>query len=81
MNQIAPIVSARFVAVQRQERDAFVSLALSQRRLSWRYRTWAGEDEARGDLAAYHRHTAEAKRLWRDALFHLDFARSRSHGA
>lgn len=80
MNQIAPIVSARFSAVARMNRDAFVSLAMTQRRLSWKYRNWALEDEARGDLNAYRKHAAEARRLWRDALWHLDYARNLTNG-
>jgi hypothetical protein len=76
MNQIAPIVSERFAAVARMNRDAFVSLAMTQRRLSWKYRRWALEDEARGDLDAYRKHAAEARRLWRNAQWHLEYARN-----
>lgn len=70
MNAISPIIS---------ERDGLVSLALTQRRLSWRYRKWALEDEARGDRKAYLKNAAEARRLWREALWHLDYARSKTH--
>jgi hypothetical protein len=76
MNQIVPIVSERSAAVARVERNAFVSLAMTQRRLSWGYRKWALEDEARGDRKAYLKHAAEARRLWREALWHLDYARN-----
>lgn len=76
MNQISPIVARRMASVQQQNRAAFLSLALTQRRLSWRYRKWALEDEARGDRKAYLRHAAEARRLWRDALWHLEYARN-----
>lgn len=76
MNALSPIVSERFQSVARAERDGLVSLALTQRRLSWRYRKWALEDEARGDREAYLKHAAEARRLWREALWHLDYARN-----
>lgn len=77
MNAVSPIVSERSANVARAERDGLVSLALTQRRLSWSYRKWALEDEARGDRKAYLKHAAEARRLWRDALWHLDYARSK----
>jgi hypothetical protein len=80
MNQIAPIVSERFAAVARMNRDAFVSLAMTQRRLSWKYRRWALEDEARGDHDAYRKHAAEARRLWRNAQWHLEYARNITNG-
>lgn len=57
-------------------RSAFLSLALTERRLSWTYRRWALEDEALGKLNAYRKHAAEARRLWRSALWHLDYARN-----
>lgn len=78
MNQIVPIVSESFAAVAKSERDALVSLAWTQSRLSWTYRKWALEDEARGNLIAYRRNAAEARRLWRDAREHLEIARSRT---
>jgi hypothetical protein len=77
MNQIVPIVSEGATAVARAERDALVSLALTQRRLSWRYRNWALEDEARGNLIAYRKNAAEARRLWRDARQHIEIARNK----
>lgn len=60
------------------ERDAFISLALTQRRLSWVYRKWALESEAEGNLDAYRRYAREARRLWRDAREHLAIARRRN---
>ena len=75
MNVHSPII-ARRQSVLQDQRDAFVSLALTQRRLSWRYRKWALDDEARGDRKAFLKHAAEARRLWREALWHLDYARN-----
>lgn len=75
MNVHSPIIARRQSVLQAQ-RDAFVSLALTQRRLSWRYRNWALEDQARGDRKAFLKHAAEARRLWREALWHLDYARN-----
>lgn len=80
MNAITPIVSERASAVARMNRDAFLSLAWKQSRLSWKYRKWALEDEARGNLNAYRKHAAEARRLWREAEWHLDYARNQSNG-
>jgi hypothetical protein len=77
MNQIVPIVTEGFAAVAKSERDALVSLAWTQSRLSWRYRTWALEDEARGNLIAYRKNAAEARRLWRDARQHIEIARNK----
>jgi len=68
------------MTVVQMNRAAVVSLALTQRRLSWQYRKWAVEDEARGNLNAYRRHAAEARRLWREALWHLDYARNLING-
>jgi hypothetical protein len=76
MNALTPIVSERLRAVAQAERRGLISLALTQRRLSWSYRKWALEDEARGNHAAYLKHAAEARRLWRDARWHLDYARN-----
>lgn len=76
MNQISPIVAQRNMSVLQAQRDAFVSLALTQRRLSWRYRKWALDDQERGDRKAFLKHAAEARRLWREALWHLDYARN-----
>lgn len=55
--------------------SAFFSLALTQRRLSWRYRKWAVEDEAAGRLLAYRRDADEARKLWRAAKDSLSWAR------
>ena len=63
------------MTVLSQNAAAFVSLALTQRRLSWRYRRWALEDEAAGRLVAYRHDVKEARRLWREAKGHLSHAR------
>lgn len=56
-------------------RAAFISLALTQRRLSHGYRQWAGDDERAGRLDAYRRNTTEANRLASDARWYLQRAR------
>lgn len=58
-----------------QNAAAFLSLALTQRRLSWRYRRWSVEDEAAGRLVAYRHDVKEARRLWREAKDNLSWAR------
>lgn len=62
-------------SVPAQNAAAFFSLALTQRRLSWRYRRWAAEDEAAGRLVAYRRDVEEARKLWRAAKDSLSWAR------
>ena len=69
-------MSARAILVAQTERAALLSLAKTQRRLSWTYRKWALEDEARGDRTAFTRNAAEARRLWRNAQWHLEYARN-----
>jgi hypothetical protein len=69
MNYHAPLTSAD------DDFDVFLSLALTQRRLSHQYRQWARQDEAHGDLTAYRRNTKEADRLWECAKWHLNRAR------
>lgn len=81
MNQIVSIIADRRSQTMSAERKAFVRLALQQRRLYWRYRNWAAEDEAAGNLASYRKHSAEADRLRRDAHWHLNRAKETSHGA
>jgi len=76
MNVHSPIIDSRRRAVLKGQRDAFVSLAKTQRRISWQYRKWALEDQARGDRKAFLKHAAEARRLWREARWHLDYARN-----
>ncbi len=86
MNQIAPLKAEGFVgsasplklATMAKERAAFRSLALMQRRLSWVARKRALEAEASGNLSDYRHYAAEARRLWRDALEHISYARMRS---
>lgn len=75
MNQIVPIIAQRRAQVMSDERRAFLRLAVQQRRLYWKYRKWALEDEAAGNLAAYRKHLKEAERLRRDAHWHLDRAK------
>lgn len=71
-------MNARAFMVAQTERAALLSLAKTQRRLSWTYRKWALEDEARGDRRAFTRNAAEARRLWRAARQHIEIARSKS---
>lgn len=54
---------------------AFLSLALTQRRLSWGYRRLANEDAEQGDGYQYSQNVAEARRLWRAAKDSLSWAR------
>jgi hypothetical protein len=54
---------------------AFMSLALTQRRLAHQHRRWALEDAIAGKLAESRRELNEANRLWRDAKEHLSIAR------
>lgn len=68
---------SRKAIVMARERAAFRSLALTQKRLSWVARRNALEAEAKGDLLGYRHYAAEARRLWRDALDHLEIARRR----
>ena len=65
------------IEVMRRERDAFLSLARCQKRLSWGYRWNALAAKAAGDREGYLRNAAEARRLWADAKQHLQFARNR----
>ena len=70
-------LTAQGIEVMRRERDAFLSLARCQKRLSWGYRRNAIEAEAAGDREGYLRNATEARRLWRDAKQHIQFARNR----
>jgi hypothetical protein len=85
MNQLAkvekagPGISLGKLANDARERANFRSLALTQKRLSWVARRKALEAEASGDIQNYRHYAAEARRLWRDALDHLELARRRSH--
>lgn len=58
-----------------RQASAFFSLALTQKRLSWRYRRWALEAADVGKLDAYRRDIAEARKLWRAAKDSLSWAR------
>ena len=86
MNAHAELKAASFAgavsplrrATEAKERAALRSLALTEKRLSWRYRRWALEAEADGNNAAFLRWAAEARRLWREAKSHLEHARRRS---
>jgi hypothetical protein len=64
-----------WIELQHKERDAFLSLARRQSKLSVQYRRWAEED-ARPDRAAHY--ATEATRLRRDAKWHLRKARERN---
>jgi hypothetical protein len=59
--------------------EAYLSLSQAQRRLSHRYRGWAAEAEKAGDLADYANCMLRAKRLWREAKWHLERARDFLH--
>jgi hypothetical protein len=59
-----------------QMREAFLSLARTQRRESWTYRKWAWEERDRGDPEKYHRYAAEAIRRWREAKSAIQSARN-----
>ena len=72
------LLTARGIEVMRQERAAFLSLARTQKRLSWGYRRNALEAKAAGDREGFLRNAAEARRLWQDAHAHLQFARNRN---
>lgn len=78
LGTVAFAQSAQRAKTLAEERVAFIRLALTQRRESWRYRNWAIEARAAGNTLDYHRHAATARRLWRDAKTHLSFARSRN---
>lgn len=80
MQSLPLVATARSMSVAQAERRGLISLAMTQRRLSWRYRKWALDDEARGDRKAFLKHAAEARRLWREAQWHIDFARNKTHG-
>jgi len=61
----------------REEYLAFLSLARMQRRLAGVARQRAREAEAEQDLDAYRHFKADAKRLFREAAWHLGMARDR----
>lgn len=73
MNFVSKVTAE--TSVPAQNAAAFLSLALTQRRLSWRYRRWALEDEAAGRLVAYRRDADDARKLWRSAKDSLSWAR------
>lgn len=52
---------------------AFTSLALTQRRISWVYRKWAVEPGVNNQ--SRNRYASEARRLWREAKWHIETAR------
>jgi hypothetical protein len=60
------------------ERAAFLSLAKTQKRLSWTYFKWALEAEHAGNLVDYRRYRATSDRYRRDAHAHIRHARLRS---
>ena len=57
------LVSAAYIETMHRERDALLSLARTQRRLSWGYRRLALDYQAEGNLDGYRRTGAEARRL------------------
>lgn len=82
MNAFSPLTAEqavsealRPVTISAQNAKAFFSLALTQKRLSWRYRKWALEAADAGNLDAYRRDRDEAKKLWRGAKESLSWAR------
>ena len=72
------LVSAAYIETMHRERDALLSLAKTQRRLSWGYRRMALDYQAEGNLDGYRRTGAEARRLWREAIAHLQAAKARN---
>lgn len=72
------LVSAAYIETMRRERDALLSLARTQRRLSWGYRRLALDYQVEGNLDGYRRTGAEARRLWREAVAHLQAAKARN---
>ena len=63
------------MSIWAENETALLSLARTQRRLSWRYRRWAVEDEAAGRLVLYRRNVEQARKLWRSAKWALGAAR------
>jgi hypothetical protein len=61
----------------RQEYVSFASLAKTERRLSWAARHRAAEAEEAANLDNYRHFAREAKRLWRNAWWHLRVAHER----
>lgn len=59
---------------------ALFRLAKTQKRLSWIYRNWAIEAAQEGKAAAYTKYRDEAKRLWREAKYHLAWTRRLTNG-
>lgn len=70
-------VSPVRLATMAEERAAFLSLAKSQKRLSWTYYRWALEAARVGRLVDYHRYRDESDRLRKDARNHIELARRR----
>jgi len=65
---------------RRNEGLAWFSLAKSQRRMAGEYRQWAREAEAAGNLGQFRKYAGEARRLFRDAKWHLQTARRYLNG-
>lgn len=72
----APMTSGMRTKLNNDYR-AFAKLALTERRLSWVSRHRALECEQDADLDGYRRWKADAKKLWRDARYHLGVAQDR----
>jgi hypothetical protein len=81
MNHHAPLrqeVSPVRMETMAAERAAFLSLAKTQKRLSWTYYRWAIEAERDGNLVDYRRYRATSDQMRRDAHAHIRHARLRS---
>lgn len=80
MNAITKHDEASAVLVRRHnreaQREAWFSLSQTQRRLSWRARREALQAERENNHARYAHYATEARRLWREAKTHLNFART-----
>jgi len=74
---VPPPISRSRREVLRNEYLAFASLALMQRRLSWVARHRAVEAETEAKLDDYRHFAKEARRLWREAIYHLGAAQDR----
>lgn len=65
----------RLTSAGHRTADAFISLALTQRRLAHQAKREAIEAEHKGDLKRYRQMRAEAERLWVEAKWNLNFSR------
>ena len=77
--RFVPPVSPAKLANDAEVRARFISLAKSERRLSWEARRNALEAKAAGDEFNFQYYRVRAVKHWRDALDHLEHARRWSH--